>query len=205
MIVASVLIALISALGGIALWHLTRPEPPTLTSLRVLPQPRVIADFALVDEDGERFTLERLRDTWSLVFFGFTHCPDVCPSTLYDLQQVHERISGSKAEGQDRHQVLFVSVDPERDDPQRLKRYTDFFHEDFIGLTGEHRQLEPLSMQLGIAYRIEEHEAGSQTYAVDHSASVLLLEPSGRLYGVFPAPHDPEAMSADLAAILDRG
>jgi protein SCO1/2 len=203
LLIAVVLVALVSAAAGVALWkYLQTRQSPPMQALMVLPEPRVIADFSLRDHDGKPFNLENLRGRWSLIFFGFTHCPDVCPSTLYDLKQVHEQLS--RAPGPADHQVLFVSVDPERDTPEQLKQYVAYFHPDFIGVTGGDEQLAPLTLQLGIAYRIEEHEPGAAQYGVDHSASVLLMDPRGRLHGVFPAPHDAAAMGADLAALLHQ-
>jgi protein SCO1/2 len=137
------------------------------------------------------------------MFFGYTHCPDVCPSTLYDLKLVHEKLEQLTGDGAPGHQVLFVSVDPERDTPEQLGQYVNYFHPDFIGVTGPQEQLAPLTMQLGIAYRIEDHEADSPQYNVDHSVSVLLTDPQGRLHGVFPAPHDADKMAGELAAAIN--
>ena len=196
------LVAFLSMAAGVSFWRWTQtgatPEP---SALIVLPAPRVIADFRLVDQDGRPFTLDELRGKWSLMFFGFTHCPDVCPSALYDLEQVHKSL-GQEGSHLAPHQVIFVSVDPERDTPARMKEYVHYFDPDFLGVTGETVQMRPLTRQLGVAWRIEEHEPGSQQYTVDHSASVLLMDPDGRLYGVFPAPLDPAKMSADLLQVL---
>ena len=195
-------VGLLSAVAGISLWKVMQgPPQPSNAALMVLPEPRVIADFALVDDTGAPFSLDNLRGHWSLMFFGYTHCPDVCPSTLYDLKLVHEKLAQLNG-GAPGHQVLFVSVDPERDTPEQLGQYVNYFHPDFIGVTGPQEQLAPLTMQLGIAYRIEEHEAGSPQYNVDHSVSILLMDPQGRLQGVFPAPHDADKMARELAAAI---
>ena len=195
------LVAIASAAAGVSLWQLRHEGPPAMTAaLRILPEPRVIADFDLVDQDGRPFSLERLRGRWSLLFFGYSYCPDVCPSALFDLQQVHEALLGGQPGPQ--HQVVFVSVDPERDTPDRLREYTAYFHPDFIAVTGSEEQLAPLTLQIGVAYRIEPHEPGSMNYLVDHSAGIMLLDPQARLYGVFPAPHDPQAMIRDLQGLL---
>jgi len=202
-IVLAVLVALVSAAAGFSLWKMRQEGPATLTaSLRILPEPRVLADFDLTDQDGAEFSLQRLRGKWSLLFFGFTHCPDVCPSALYDLHRVNQALaeSGSVASA---HQVVFVSLDPERDSPERLREYAAYFDPDFIAVTGSPAQLAALAKQIGVAYRIEPHEPGNQDYTVDHSASVLLTDPEGRLHGVFPAPLDADGMAHDLLAILD--
>jgi len=203
LILLAMLVGIISAVAGISLWNVVQgPPQPSNASLLLLPQPRVVADFALVDDTGEAFSLENLKGKWSLIFFGFTHCPDVCPSTLYDLKQLHEKLNQPDSRREPGHQVLFISVDPERDTPEKLQQYVDYFHPDFIGVTGPHEQLSPLTLQLGIAYRIGEHEPGSMQYDVDHSVSVMLIDPEGRLKGVFPAPHDVDKMASELSAAI---
>jgi protein SCO1/2 len=202
LILLAVFVGVISAVAGISLWNVMQNAPRSSDStLLVLPEPRVIADFALTDDSGSSFSLDDLRGQWSLVFFGFTHCPDVCPTALYELKQVHEKLAGRNGGETPEHRVLFVSVDPERDTPEKLHDYVSYFHPDFTGVTGPHEQLEPLTMQLGIAYRIEPHEDGVP-YDVNHSASVQLINPRGQLHGVFPAPHDAGKMARELSAVM---
>lgn len=212
-ILLAILVALLSAAAGASLWRLKQAEPlAAFVSLRVLPEPRVLADFSLVDHNGAPFSLDRLRGRWSLLFFGFTHCPDVCPSTLYDLQQAGRSLDGAAGIGAGAGngtsdparpwQVIFVSVDPERDSPARLKEYVSWFDPRFLGVTGAPEQLAPLALQIGVAFRVGEHVEGSQDYPVDHSASVFLTDPQGRLHGVFPQPHDAAAMVRDLTAVF---
>jgi len=201
----AILVALVSAVAGVSMWfamHKGENYSPTAT-LMVLPEPRVIADFALTDHNGQSFNLDKLRGQWSLIFFGFTHCPDVCPNTLYDLAVINENLKRADEEEPPGHQVIFVSVDPERDTPELLSQYVSYFDPDFIGASGREEQLAALTMQLGIAYRIEEHEQGGKNYDVFHSASILLTDPQGRLFGAFPAPHEAEKMAEDLAALID--
>lgn len=202
-IVLAAAVALLSAAAGYRLWQLqqVRSAPP-FAALKVLPEPRVLADFSLVDQAGQPFSLERLHGKWSLLFFGFTHCPDICPGTLYDLVQVHQALDDA-AGGLEPHQVAFVSVDPERDSPARMAEYVSFFDPDFLGVTGAPEQLSPLALRIGVAYRIEPHEPGSGNYSVDHSASVFLVDPQARVHGVFPSPHDPDLMVRDLLMVLD--
>jgi protein SCO1/2 len=196
-------IGIIGAAGGVSFWHLLQGPPQADdTAMLTLPEPRVIADFALLDEEGQPFALEKLRNHWSLLFFGFTHCPDVCPSALYDLGQVEEKLTESHPEQAEALQVIFVSLDPDRDSPEKLKQYVNYFDSGFTGVTGPQAQLKPLTVQLGVAYRIEAHEPGSQQYNVDHSASILLMNPEAQLHGVFPTPHDPGRMAAELAGVM---
>jgi len=202
-ILLAVLVAALSAAAGFSLWQLRQHGPATMTAaLRILPEPRALAGFDLVNHHGEPFSLEQLRGRWSLLFFGFTHCPDVCPSALYDLHQVNQTLSAGHSGGVP-YQIIFVSVDPERDTPQRLEEYVTYFDPEFLAVTGSPQQLAALSRQIGVAYRIEPHEPGNTGYTVDHSASVLLTDPQGRLHGLFPAPHDADRIARDMLAILD--
>ncbi|MCH7505816.1 MAG: SCO family protein [Proteobacteria bacterium] len=200
----AVLIAALSAVGGVAFWNLTQARnQSSFSSLLVLPHARVIADFRLTDHHSQPFSLTDLRGKWSLIFFGFVNCPDVCPGTLFELQKVNETLQQALQAATDQPQILFISVDPERDTPAKLEQYLSYFDPGFIGITGDQLQLMPLTLQLGIAYRIEEHDPGTPQYDVAHSASILLTDPEGRLYGVFPAPHDAEKISADLLAVIE--
>lgn len=193
---ALVLVAALSAAAGVIVWQSTQGGMPgEQPALLVLPEPRQIPEFELTDQFGRPFGPDRLQGRWSLMFFGFTHCPDICPSSLYDLQRLSAELAD---DGAPAHQVVFVSVDPERDSPERLKDYTAYFSPEFVAVTGPHEQLLPLTRKLGIAYRIEDHDEGAASYSVDHSASVLLMDPEGRLHGVFPAPLDVNRMTAQM-------
>jgi len=202
-IVMAVLVAFLSATAGVAFWKITQAKKAApRNSLIVLPEPRVIADFDLIDQRSDPFSLEDLKGNWSLIFFGFTHCPDVCPTALYELQQVKNTLEQEIGEGVQIPRIVFISVDPERDTPDKLQAYLSHFDPSFIGVTGKHEQLLPLTRQVGIAYRIEEHESGATQYGVDHSTGILLTNPAGRLHGVFPAPHGATEISTDVLATL---
>ena len=202
MALAIVLVAALSAAAGVAVWKATATTGPgEQATLLVLPEPREIPEFSLVDQFETEFGKSRLMGRWSLLFFGFTHCPDICPGTLYDLHKLNVELGGP-GEFETPYQVVFVSVDPERDTPGQLKDYTAYFDPDFVAVTGPHSELQPLTIKLGIAYRIEEHESGAEMYNVDHSASILLLDPEGRLHGVFPSPHDVPAMARELRRLI---
>lgn len=202
-------VTLMAATVGIALAYIVSAQrAPAPSALLLLPEPRPIGAFELVDGAGRPFSPARLRGRWSLVFFGFTHCPDVCPSALYDLDLASRRLTETDAEtgaeAGSAHQVVFVSVDPERDTPERIAQYVAYFNPAFIGVSGAHEQLAALTAQLGIAYQVEEHPAGSERYDVVHSASVVLIDPRGRLRGAFPPPLDAAAIARDLALLMDR-
>ena len=200
-----VVVALLGTVGGYSLWQVLQARSqPVYQALLVLPEAREIPAFELVDAAGQPFGPARLEGKWSLLFFGFTHCPDICPGTLYDLSQASKAVHAALSDKADRLQVVLVSVDPERDTPARLAGYVAFFDPSFEAVPGPHERLEPLTRKLGIAYRIAPHERGAAQYDVDHSASILLMDPQGRLHGVFPAPHDVVALQSDLIQLLAR-
>jgi len=195
-------IAVLSLAAGSLLWRTFQtPAAPAEQTLLVLPQPREIADFSLVDQSGKPFSREQFEGNWSLLFFGFTSCPDICPNTLFQLQQARQILLEDLAE-EDLPKFYLVSVDPERDTPEKLANYLAYFDPAFTGLSGADEQLRALSMQLGIAYHVSAHEPGATDYNVDHSAAVLLLNPEAQLVGVMPAPHDGTRIARDLIGLM---
>jgi protein SCO1/2 len=204
LLIMAVAIAVMGAVAGISLGLiLPARQPAGLAALTWLPEPRVIGEFELLDHTGRPFDLQRLRGRWSLLFFGFTHCPDVCPSALYDLNQVSEQLPRPPDGAEPLHQVVFISVDPERDTPEVLSRYVAHFNPEFTGVSGSPEQLAALSAQLGIAFQVEEHAPGAEQYGVVHSSSIVLTDPAGHLRGAFTAPLDAAAMARDLATLID--
>jgi protein SCO1/2 len=166
-----------------------------------LPEPRRIEDFKLTHQTGEPFTRENLKGHWTFVFFGYTYCPDVCPMALADMNMVAERLT-EQGDGQDTAFML-ISVDPERDTPERLTEYTAYFNEQFTGATGTPDELTRLTQQVGAVYFIPDHEPGDN-YVVDHSATITLFDPDGRLHALFTPPQNPDTMVADFIAIRER-
>ncbi|TLY70515.1 MAG: SCO family protein, partial [Gammaproteobacteria bacterium] len=146
--------------------------------------------FPLTDHLGRPFTAAALQGRPSLVFFGFTHCPDVCPSTLVKLAQL-KRVGALPGV-----QVLFVSVDPQRDTPTALGLYVHAFDPDFIGLTAEPSAIKRIAREFGVAVNRVDLPGGD--YTMDHSAVVFLLDRRGRMVGVFTPPFDVERMAQDL-------
>lgn len=163
------------------------------------PDPRPVPAVSLTDHTGAQFGRANLEGRWSLLFFGFTHCPDICPMTMVQLDEV-ERLLAAGGARTDDLQTIFVSVDPDRDSPDRLAEYVKYFNEDFIGVSGEPEELQKLTRGLGAVYFIEDKDPDND-YLVDHSASVFVIDPEGRLIGVFTTPHEPDDMAARLQAI----
>lgn len=173
------------------------PERPQLTSGLLLSQPRPIAAFQLTADNGEPFTNAGLQGHWSLLFAGFTHCPDVCPTTLSLLKQVHATLAERGVEAQ----VLFLSVDPERDTPEQIGRYVDYFEPSFIGVTGPNERLDVLTNSLALVYQKVPGET-PETYTMDHSSALVLINPQGQAVAYFTPPHKADALSADLLRLL---
>lgn len=153
--------------------------------LYLLETPRNIGEFDLIDHHGNPFNPGRLEGQWTLVFFGFTHCPDICPTTMTFLNTFLESLEGTEAEDP---QVVMVSVDPARDTVQQLADYMPYFNPDFIGVTGEFLDIHRFATKLNTPFRKVMDEDGS--YQVDHSSNIVLINPRGDYHGFFRAPLD---------------
>jgi protein SCO1 len=187
-----ILAALAAALAGFYVARQIDRTSPQLASGTWFPQRWQVADFRLTDSEGQPFTLARLSGTPTLVFFGFTHCPDVCPTTLLKLAQVR------KASGIAGLKVLFVSIDPQRDTPEVLGRYVHAFDPQFEGLTGDPQTINALARRFNVAVNRVELPGGD--YTMDHSAVVFLLDAQARVVAIFTPPFDNRLMAADLQA-----
>ena len=188
---------------------LSRAVPPPAfdagPAASVLRVPRPLPSFALTDHEGQRFDESRLEDHWSFLFFGYTFCPDVCPITLGNFRDVRELLEErGDAHALDGVQFVFVSVDPERDTPERLGEFVPYFHRDFIGATGDEDELERLTGALGIHHAKAEGRT-ERDYLVDHSTAVMLIDPQRRLHAVFSRPHDPDAVADAFLKIRRYG
>jgi protein SCO1 len=176
-----------------------RVAPSALAAGTLLSPPRSLPEGRFTDQNGAAFSAGRLRGHWSLLFFGFTSCPDICPTTLAMLAQVRKALA-DLPEGQ-RPQVILVSVDPRRDTPERLAAYVRYFDPSFLGITaGDQRALEEFARQMGVVVSVSASADGS--YTVDHSASVFLVDPQGALRALFSPPHSAQLIARDYRAIL---
>lgn len=194
---AAVVLAATAGLAGA--WFAARSgDAAGPTQARMLDSPRAVPAVAMTDHRGEAFTPERLHGHYSLVFFGFTHCPDVCPTTLQTLAAVRQRLDDLPPV--ERPAVLLISVDPRRDTPEQLAGYVPHFHPDFTGIHVEEAALPELARAFGAAY--DYTPSGDDGYAVAHTAAVFLVDPQGRIAAVFTAPHEEAGMARDYRAIL---
>lgn len=190
-LIGGLLVAVVAGIGTAAL--LVPRAPLVLRSGTALDEPIAIGDFELVDQQGRAFGRSAFEDRWSLIFTGFTNCPDLCPATLTLLAQLRNRLPGGSV------QLLFVSVDPERDTPARLAEYLAHFGPDLAGATGSREQVEDFTARLGLA-QVRNPGVGGE-YSVDHSTALVLIDPQVRIAGYFRPPHDVAALAADLAAL----
>ncbi len=195
-----VVVAAIAA--GLGLWLGLRghapPQPPQMHSAQVYPQPRPLPAFALTQSDGRPLTAVDWRGHYTLVFFGYTLCPDICPTTLATLHRALQQLRAQGLGAQVR--VDFISVDPRRDTPSRLTAYVRAFDPRFVGATGPDSQLQPLTRALGVAYaRTPDGHGGER---IDHSGAVVLIDPQGRELAVFLPPLRAAAIAEDLSRLI---
>lgn len=203
-LVLLVIVALAAGLGLLAAQRfLAAPAGPTLPAVRsitMFPTPRPLPAFSLQQSDGTLLTAEELQGHWTLVFLGFTHCPDICPTTLAQLSGVQKQWQSLPAATRPR--VLFVSADPERDSPELTGRYAHAFNPDTLAATAPIPQLEGFTRSLSLVFMKAPGPSGSENdYSIDHSAGFAILDPQARMAGVVQPPFDFGAIASDLAAL----
>lgn len=155
-------------------------SPSLPESYQPLPTGVTIEDFKLYNQDGQTVETSALKDKWTLAFYGFTFCPDVCPTTLAELNQAARKIE------RDDLQVVLISVDPGRDNPEQLKNYIEYFNPKFQAWSGELVQLQSLARQMHIFFQKTPY--GEDSYLMDHSSQVVVINPQGQYQGFFTAP-----------------
>jgi protein SCO1/2 len=163
----------------------------------VWPEPRDLGHFELLDHNGAEFGLQQLQGQWTLIFFGYTSCPDICPSTMLTLRGVSAALDEM---GTRQPQVVLVSVDPQRDTAEKLGEYVRYFNAAFLGVTGAEEQLYALALQVGGMYQLLPPDAAGN-YEVAHSASIFLVDPQARMYAAFSPPHQAVEIAEKLVQI----
>jgi protein SCO1/2 len=195
-------IILVAALAaGAGLWfgnrQFGRADRPKLANAVLYPQPRELPDFQLVQANGAALTLADWKGRWNVAYFGYASCPDVCPTTLSVFKQVWKGLDERGL--RDRVRINFISVDPQRDTPDTLGKYVAFFSPDFVAATGSDEQLTRLTRALGVLYARSTGPNGE--IQVDHSGSAVIVDPQGRLVGMFRPPFAAAAVAADLTTL----
>lgn len=207
LIAALAVVVIIAGLGLFALFSsLTAPPPPAnpldqTGEVRVIEPPRAVSDFTLTSHTGAPLSLSDLRGRAVLLYFGYTHCPDVCPLTLIDFRAVHEALGDAAEEVA----FVFISVDGERDTPPALARYFELRNVDgFVtGLTGNDVTLRRISPDYGLFWERRTDTGSAAAYLVDHTASTFLLDAQGRLTTIFGFNTEPEAITARIIEVLE--
>jgi protein SCO1/2 len=189
-------IAVVLATGLLVASCNRAPTPPATAT--VLPEAVPVPAFSLVDQSGEPIDESVFEGYWDLVFFGFTHCPDICPTTLQVLAAAKSRLADLGHSPLPR--IVLVSVDPERDTPELMAQYVDYFGEGNLGITGTLEELKKLTSGLGIYF--QKQASDTEHYTVDHSAAVLLVDPDGGFSAVFGGTHEVENFVHDLPLIM---
>jgi len=161
------------------------------------PEPRTLSDFRMIETRGGEFAPAALRDQWTLVFFGYTSCPDICPTTMLTLNRVTIAV---QAAGGKKPSVVLVSVDPDRDDLQSLGEYVSYFDEEFLGVRGADSELQALTAQIGVMYAPGIPDENGN-YEVAHSATIFLVDPEARIHAAFSPPHQPGDIAEKLELI----
>ena len=194
-----VALAIVAVAAGMLLARaaLSPPIEP-LQQATVLPTPRALPELALLDQDAQPFDRRRLQQRWSLMFFGFTRCPGICPATLAMLAQTRARLAALPAA--QRPQVVLVSADPQHDSPATLKSYLRGFDGEFIGVTGDDAAIGQLARSLGVSITMRPLPGGD--YTVDHTTAVFLVDPRGAWRAVFSGPHSADGIAGDYRRIL---
>ena len=200
---AVIAVAVIFALVVAFFWKITQPRALRVADMAAnglvfFDAAREVLPFELVDHQGRPFTRDKLVGKWSMVFPGFTFCPDICPTTMAQLGQMWEYLDDKPREDL---QVIMLSVDPRRDTVEKLGQYVPYFNKDFIGLTGDPETIARLATQMNIAFDIINPDNAPDSYDVAHSANIVLLNPDGGYQGFFKPPFDPAILKLNYQSV----
>lgn len=183
------------ALLAVIILYLNSPKPVIAGMI----SPKALPSFQLIDYNKQQFTEQHLKNNqWKLLYFGYTHCPDICPTTLSMLQGMKKQLNEKYAKDT---QFIFVSFDTERDTPELLKNYLNFFDPAFLGLSGEKQQAEQLIKMLRVVYLKVTHK---DSYLIDHSATIYLINPQGEWVATFQPPFDSLKLSQQYQSIREH-
>ncbi|MDE2257473.1 MAG: SCO family protein [Xanthomonadaceae bacterium] len=195
------LIVTAAVAAAIGLWLGQRlfsaAQPPRLDNAVLYPAPRTIPEFHLTRADGRPLTLADWRGRWTVVYFGYTSCPDVCPTTLATFKQAWKDLAARKLAGRIRFD--FISVDPQRDTPEVLHKYVSYFDPDFVAATGPDSELTPLTRAMGLMYSRSTDANG--TISVEHSGAAVIVDPQAREAGILRPPFAAKAIASDLVTL----
>lgn len=201
--IVTLLAALIALAAGFAVYNFWPQEEPEAL---IYEPPRALKSFTLESTAAGTVENDALKGQWTLLFTGYTFCPDICPTTLSDLKGA---VPALQEEVSEPVKVWLISVDPKRDDIERLTQYVNYFGDDFVGVRAEHKELFPFVRDLGLMYSIPDED--EENYLVNHSAAIILVDPDGNRKAIFNADHqrgevpvvDMDKLKKDFAIITD--
>ena len=200
-----ILVALIALVIGLTVYRVLDSKPQADPArlmdagIILLPQSRPVPALSLTNQNGEAVQLDELQGKWTLLFFGYTFCPDICPATLAELRQLRSALPDTVRE---RMQPVLVSVDPHRDTPEQLAKYLKFFGEGFAGLTGSLDDIQTLANGVGIPFI--PGDTSRENYTVDHSGNLVIIGPDGRQRGFIRAPLKVQKLQEQLPGLLSQ-
>lgn len=199
-------LALVGVLAlGMGVWlgdrlfgHRPAPVAPDIAGIYLSDQ-RPFEEFRLIHHSGQPFTRADLLGKWTFLYFGYSFCPDVCPVTLVELNRLQKLLAEKNADADTAY--IFISVDPQRDTPQRLQEYVTYFNPKFQGATGPSEELSRLTQPLHVFYQRGAADSDANNYTVDHTSTVTLIDPQGLPRAIFTPPQNPERMAQDFLKI----
>jgi len=162
------------------------------------PEPEPLEEIELIGQNNEMVTVDNFKNNWTFVYVGYTYCPDACPISLTTMNQTHALIGESTDSAP---QMMLVSVDPERDTPERLAEYVSYFNPDFKGVTGTAENLQNFADQTRAIYSLPDDRSSGE-YLVDHSSSIVLINPEAAVHAIFTPPQSAEKLAEDFTAIV---
>jgi protein SCO1 len=199
------------------------PSFPEELSDVILPNHKTLQPFALYDHNREAFNLDSLKGKWTFLFFGYTHCPDVCPMALAMLADLFEILDKDAPQAMEKTHGVFVSVDPLRDTPEDLQQYAPYFHPEFLGVTGSEKAIKAFTRQIGALYFFEtdfkdpngkkqvnkdpngkkqiKKPDPEEGYSVSHTSAFFLIDPLGRLVAIFPDFNNTDSLFEEYVRI----
>ncbi|AYF89281.1 MULTISPECIES: SCO family protein [unclassified Pseudomonas] len=198
-----VLVALVAVVLGLTVHKVltsqAQADPTKLldAGIVLLPQSRTLPALEMTNQDGEKMRVDQFKDKWSLVFFGYTFCPDICPTTLAQMRELKGLLPEA---ARNNLQIILVSVDPSRDTPQQLKQYLGYFDPAFIGLTADLPTLQKLSNAVSIPFIPA--DTSKENYTVDHSGNLVVLGPDGTQRGFIRSPLNNQKLKEQLPGLV---
>jgi protein SCO1/2 len=179
----------------------TKPQKAYAYHGTVLNEARVLTSFDFPSTEPVRFTSETVKDHWTMVFYGFSHCPVMCPTTMAQLNQVYKQLEKEKVAKMPK--VVMVTVDPERDTVERMHDYVKGFNPNFIGAVGKDAQIKAMTREVGIAFeKVPSRDGKAGEYDMQHSGAIIVLNPKGRLMAFFNYPHKVEDIVEDYKHLV---